>query len=198
MPTQTGGVFTPDSSNVAAPAAAGGGGYTVVHGDTMWDIAQRHGMSLGQLEALNPQIKDPSLIFPGQTVNLGQSAPTGGVAAPSSVDSGASDLAAPVNPSTSAATDNQVGGSTAQDVLGSAGFPTTSSYPPSESVADSSAKQGLASRIKGLGLKAKGWGGAGTESTDPIQSTFYANGESVRNTNPLDIKDDGRHGQKLG
>lgn len=54
------------------PAAAGSGGsYTVVAGDTMWAIAQANGMSLQQLTALNPQIKNPRLIFPGQKINLG-------------------------------------------------------------------------------------------------------------------------------
>jgi len=47
-----------------------GATHTVVPGDTMWDIAQANGMSLGELVALNPQIENPRLIRPGQKINL--------------------------------------------------------------------------------------------------------------------------------
>ncbi|HEY5442492.1 MAG TPA: LysM domain-containing protein, partial [Candidatus Saccharimonadales bacterium] len=60
---------TGGSSDSGAPA--GGGTHTVVHGDTMWGIARASGMPLSKLEALNPQIKNPELIFPGQQINLG-------------------------------------------------------------------------------------------------------------------------------
>ncbi len=42
--------------------------YTVQPGDTMFLIARRFNVSLDALIAANPQIPDPSLIFPGQTV----------------------------------------------------------------------------------------------------------------------------------
>ena len=42
--------------------------YTVQPGDSMWKIAQRFGVSLNALIAANPQIPDPSRIFPGQIV----------------------------------------------------------------------------------------------------------------------------------
>lgn len=190
---------TSESGGVATTPAkplGGGGGYTVAAGDTMWDIAQKHGMSLSQLESLNPQIKEPGMIFPGQTVNLGHSSEEGAAPVPPSAgtDGGASQLAAPLGAQTAA-----VGGSSAEDVLGSVGFPTTSSYPPADSGTQQSSG-GLGARIKALGGKAKGWGGigSGTSSTDPIKNTFYANDQSVHDTNPLNIKDDGRHGQKLG
>jgi LysM repeat protein len=51
----------------------------------MWGIAQANHMPLSQLESLNPQIADPSRIFPGQQVNLG----TGGATASTSSSSGA-------------------------------------------------------------------------------------------------------------
>lgn len=44
--------------------------YTVKAGDTLWRIARLYGMSLNQLIALNPQIKNPNLIYVGQTVYL--------------------------------------------------------------------------------------------------------------------------------
>jgi len=44
--------------------------HTVVSGDTLWAIAKRNGLSLQALLALNPEIKNPNLIRPGQTVYL--------------------------------------------------------------------------------------------------------------------------------
>jgi spore coat assembly protein SafA len=45
--------------------------HTVAAGDTMWDIAQANHMSLDDLKALNPQIKNPNMIYPGDQINLG-------------------------------------------------------------------------------------------------------------------------------
>ena len=42
----------------------------MVRGDTMWGIARRYGVSLTDLIALNPQIKNPNLIYPGQKVRV--------------------------------------------------------------------------------------------------------------------------------
>lgn len=44
--------------------------YTVVSGDTMWKIANDHGVTLDALIAANPQIPDPSMIAVGQVVNI--------------------------------------------------------------------------------------------------------------------------------
>ncbi|WP_313537634.1 phage tail tip lysozyme [Sphingomonas sp.] len=52
--------------------SAPGGGYTVRHGDTLSSIAARNGVSLAALRAANPQIRNPNLIFPGQTIALPQ------------------------------------------------------------------------------------------------------------------------------
>lgn len=46
------------------------GTYTVVSGDTMSGIAQSQGISLDSLVAANPQIKDPDVILPGQTLTI--------------------------------------------------------------------------------------------------------------------------------
>jgi LysM repeat protein len=43
---------------------------TVKRGDTLSDIAQRHGVSLQALITANPQISDPDRIFVGQRINL--------------------------------------------------------------------------------------------------------------------------------
>ena len=45
--------------------------YTVVKGDTLSRIAKKHGISLSQLLAWNPQIKNPNLIYPGQIIAVG-------------------------------------------------------------------------------------------------------------------------------
>ena len=44
--------------------------YIVKPNDTLWKIAKDHNISLNELLALNPQITNPSLIFPGQTINI--------------------------------------------------------------------------------------------------------------------------------
>ena len=63
---------SPQMAAAAVPAAAVGvsdAAYvTVVRGDTLWAIALRNGLSLQQLLALNPGIKNPNLIYVGQKV----------------------------------------------------------------------------------------------------------------------------------
>lgn len=60
----------------AAPAATSpvgsgsGTTYRVVKGDTLWGIARRYGIRVERLVALNPQIKNPNLIYIGQEVRL--------------------------------------------------------------------------------------------------------------------------------
>lgn len=44
--------------------------YTVKRGDTMWGIAKANGMTLAQLVAKNPQIKNPNLIYVGNVIYL--------------------------------------------------------------------------------------------------------------------------------
>ncbi|WEW57141.1 Chitinase 4 [Emydomyces testavorans] len=46
--------------------------YTVVAGDTMWKIANDHGITLAALIAANPQISDPNMIQVGQVLNIPQ------------------------------------------------------------------------------------------------------------------------------
>ena len=57
--------------------SAGGGStsgqasyHTVVQGDTLWGIARSYGVALETLVQLNPQIKNPNLIYPGQQVRV--------------------------------------------------------------------------------------------------------------------------------
>lgn len=44
--------------------------YTVVKGDSMWKIAVRYEVGLGEIKIANPQIKNPDLIYPGQVLNI--------------------------------------------------------------------------------------------------------------------------------
>jgi LysM repeat protein len=44
--------------------------YTVVEGDTLSGIAEKFGLTLQEIEAKNPQIKDFNLIHPGEVVNV--------------------------------------------------------------------------------------------------------------------------------
>ena len=54
--------------------------YLVQPGDTLSGIAASHGVSLAAVEAANPQLADPSLVYAGQTVEI----PQGSSAAPGS------------------------------------------------------------------------------------------------------------------
>jgi len=53
--------FIPASSTLA---------YTSKPGDTMWNIATSHQLSLQELVSLNPQINDPDQIQVGQNINV--------------------------------------------------------------------------------------------------------------------------------
>jgi len=59
---------------------------TVDYGDTLSGIAEAHGVSLSELEAANPQIQNPNLIYPGDTIHL----PAGSSASGSQGSSGSS------------------------------------------------------------------------------------------------------------
>ena len=63
-----GGANGPDAPRESGNTAKGG--YTVKSGDTLWDIARAHGVSLQSLIAANPQIANPDLIYPGQKINI--------------------------------------------------------------------------------------------------------------------------------
>lgn len=56
------------SGGTSAPT---GGSYTVKSGDTLSGIAHANGLSLNEIEKLNPHIKNPNLIHPGEKINLG-------------------------------------------------------------------------------------------------------------------------------
>lgn len=73
----------------AGSASATGGSYTVRSGDTMSAIAQSYGVSLSALIQANPQISNPNLIYPGQSLSIpGASSPS--VNGPGQVSPGSS------------------------------------------------------------------------------------------------------------
>ncbi|MDD2208186.1 MAG: LysM peptidoglycan-binding domain-containing protein [Bacilli bacterium] len=58
--------------------------YTTMPGDTMWNIAKKHGLSLNNLASANPQIKNTSIIYPGQIINIPSTAETPSTSTPTS------------------------------------------------------------------------------------------------------------------
>lgn len=45
--------------------------HTVVKGESLWSIARYYGLDLSDLIAMNPQIKNPNLIYPEEKVVIG-------------------------------------------------------------------------------------------------------------------------------
>lgn len=54
----------------AAPAESRALCHRVARGETLWGLARRYGVSLPELIALNPQIKNPNLIRVGEEVRV--------------------------------------------------------------------------------------------------------------------------------
>jgi GH24 family phage-related lysozyme (muramidase) len=63
----------PNNPGLTPSPLDGASAHTVQHGDTLYDIAREHRISLDALITANPQLDDPNLIFAGQKINL----PTG-------------------------------------------------------------------------------------------------------------------------
>ncbi|HEY0179198.1 MAG TPA: phage tail tip lysozyme [Dokdonella sp.] len=73
-------VTIPGASHAAGGSAGAASTYTVESGDTLSSIAHAHGVALSALESANPQIHNPNVIYPGQSVHIpaGGSASSGG------------------------------------------------------------------------------------------------------------------------
>ena len=56
--------------NVAGGAAYSSNYYTIKGGDTLGAIAAKFGTSVSNLMALNPHIKNPNLIYAGDTIRI--------------------------------------------------------------------------------------------------------------------------------
>ncbi|MBH9965190.1 SafA/ExsA family spore coat assembly protein [Rossellomorea oryzaecorticis] len=46
------------------------GTYTVKYGDTMWKIAVKNQVGISELIEANPQLKNPDVIYPGQSISI--------------------------------------------------------------------------------------------------------------------------------
>ena len=56
--------------NVSGGAANGSLFYCIASGDTLGDIALKYGTTVAKLMALNPNIKNPDLIFAGDYIRI--------------------------------------------------------------------------------------------------------------------------------
>ena len=59
-----------EMENVTGGAANGALYYRIAAGDTLGDIAKKYGTTVQKLQALNPQIKNPNLIYAGDTIRI--------------------------------------------------------------------------------------------------------------------------------
>ncbi len=64
------GEYTPVSSLLISDNNFSGGNYTIKSGDTLWDIANRNGLTADELIAANPQITHPGAVSIGQVIRL--------------------------------------------------------------------------------------------------------------------------------
>jgi LysM repeat protein len=181
--------FGQQTTGSSSPSSDSGATYSVVHGDTLSGIAEKNGVSLSKLEALNPQIKNPSLIFPGEKVNLG-----GGSTVASSAPS--------------VTTNNQVvnggngtGGTAPGNTLHHSGFYTTGGQAPATAPADigfpskssypftaAGSEVGSAGSATVSNQQAQGWvNGTGSTPPDVAKQIFEA--DTHPGTDPLKIDD---------
>lgn len=67
-------MMTPDTNvcadGVCAEAPPGPSTYTMTKGDTLGELARAHGLSLDELMAANPEIRDPRKVKVGQVINV--------------------------------------------------------------------------------------------------------------------------------
>src|SRR3546814_19155571 len=81
------------NSNVAANTPQNS--HTVQHGDTLSAIARQNGVSLAALLPANPQISNPGLIYPGDSIDI-----PGGNAGPADAANGPAAPATDMSPAT--------------------------------------------------------------------------------------------------
>lgn len=58
------------SQSGGGTTSPGGRTHTVAQGETLWGIARAWGVTLGELLAKNPQLKNPNVIQPGQVLMM--------------------------------------------------------------------------------------------------------------------------------
>ena len=97
----------PAPAAVAKPAAVSAGTYTVKAGDTVWGIAQKHGVSIATIISANG-LNAVATIFPGQKLKVTGAAPAAAPATPAAPKP----VVAVVAPAPAAAPTKAVGGKT--------------------------------------------------------------------------------------
>ena len=60
------------TATLTVSASASGLSHTVVQGDTMWKLAVKYQVGTSEIISANPQIANPNLIYPGQSLNIPQ------------------------------------------------------------------------------------------------------------------------------
>jgi len=117
-------------------SASASANYTVARGDTLSSIASRNGVSLSSLISANPQISNPNLIYPGQTIHIPGghgSHNTGGVSPTSPSNNTPS---GPVRGTNAAAVAERYKGQAAANLENSGKLPMTPGVDPTECCAN--------------------------------------------------------------
>jgi len=70
QPDASGTSAVPGANANAAAAETGQVWHTVVRGDNLWTLSKTYGVDLTAVIALNPQLKNPNLIVPGERVRM--------------------------------------------------------------------------------------------------------------------------------
>ncbi len=110
QPTATPGGSTVTPAPTSVPTTpAPGGTYTVQYGDTLYKIAAKFNTTVSAILAVNPQITNPNLIYPGQVINLPGG--SGGLPTPTA-PAGPTPTAGPVTPVPTPSGDFGLGGQT--------------------------------------------------------------------------------------
>lgn len=65
-----GDVLVIPSDTTGEPGSGGGGPYLIQYGDTLFNIARRHGTTVPAIMAANPQIRNQNLIYVGHTITI--------------------------------------------------------------------------------------------------------------------------------
>ncbi|EDN01943.1 LysM domain protein [Pseudoflavonifractor capillosus ATCC 29799] len=61
---------TTSAGSTGSGAESGAAYHTVIVGETLWSISLRYGTTVEALVKLNPQLKNPNLIYPGEQVRI--------------------------------------------------------------------------------------------------------------------------------
>ncbi len=160
-----------------ASSSAGGGSYSVRSGDTLSGIAAQHGVSLSSLMGANPQISNPNLIYPGQTVHI----PSGGSTARTS-EVGGTTTSSPVKGSNAAAVAEKFNGENTSTLKASGALPMNPNTPN-----DSSCANFVSACLQKAGMLS---GGEHTDSVATLNHELRGKGwhpVSMANAKPGDV-----------